>query len=70
MVFDTITGAASSTATTFGGAALNAVCNFLNGGGSESANIYDDDLNIVNSAARYFITAVSDPCRNSKNKNK
>ena len=51
MVFDTITGAASSTATTFGGAALNAVCNFLNGGGSESANIYDDDLNIVNSAA-------------------
>ena len=51
MAFDTITGAASSTATTFGGAALNAVTNWLNGGGSEVANIYDDDLNIVNSAA-------------------
>jgi len=51
MAFDTITGAASSTATTFGGAALNAVTNFLNGGGSEVANIYDDDLNIVDSAA-------------------
>jgi hypothetical protein len=51
MAFTTITGAASSTATTFGGDALNAVSNFLNGGGSEVANIYDDDLNIVDSAA-------------------
>jgi hypothetical protein len=49
MVFDTITGAASSTATTFGGAAINAITNFLNGGGSEEANIYDNDLNIVDS---------------------
>ena len=47
MAFDTITGAAASTATTFGGAALNKVDNLLNGGGSEVANIYDDDILIV-----------------------
>lgn len=50
MAFDTITGAASSTATTFGGAALNKVGDFLNGGGSEVATIYDDDLWIVDPA--------------------
>jgi hypothetical protein len=47
MAFDTITGAAASTATTFGGAALNKVADFLNGGGSETATIYDDDIYIV-----------------------
>ena len=50
MAFDTITGAAASTATTFGGAALNKVANFLNGGGSETATIYDDDIYIVDPA--------------------
>lgn len=47
MVFDTITGAAASTATTFGGAALNKISEWLNGGGSETATIHDDDLKIV-----------------------
>ena len=47
MAFDTITGAAASTATTFGGAALNKVDNLLNGGGSEVATVFDDDLFIV-----------------------
>ena len=47
MAFDTITGAASSTATTFGGAALNKVDNLLNGGGSEVATVYDDDFKFV-----------------------
>ncbi len=50
MAFDTITGAAASTATTFGGAALNKVANFLNGGGSEVATVYDDDIYIVDPA--------------------
>jgi hypothetical protein len=50
MAFDTITGAASSTGTTFGGAALNKVGDFLNGGGSEVATIYDDDIWIVDPA--------------------
>ena len=50
MAFDTITGAAASTATTFGGDALNKVGNLLNGGGSEVANIYDDDILIVDPA--------------------
>ena len=50
MAFDTITGAAASTATTFGGAALNKVADFLNGGGSETATIYDDDIYIVDPA--------------------
>ena len=50
MAFDTITGAAASTATTFGGAALNKVANFFNGGGSETATIYDDDIYIVDPA--------------------
>ena len=50
MAFDTITGAAASTATTFGGAALNKVANWLNGGGSEVATVYDDDLKIVDPA--------------------
>ena len=47
MAFDTITGAAASTATTFGGAALNKVDNLLNGGGSEVATVYDDDFKFV-----------------------
>ena len=50
MAFDTITGAAASTATTFGGAALNKVDDLLNGGGSEVANIFDDDILIVDPA--------------------
>lgn len=50
MAFDTITGAASSTATTFGGAALNKVSSILNGGGSEVATIFDDDIFIVDPA--------------------
>lgn len=50
MAFDTITGAAASTATTFGGAATNKIGDFLNGGGSEVANIYDDDIFIVDPA--------------------
>lgn len=50
MAFDTITGAAASTATTFGGAALNKVANLLNGGGSEVATVYDDDIYIVDPA--------------------
>lgn len=50
MAFDTITGAAASTATTFGGAALNKVADFLNGGGSEVATVYDDDIYIVDPA--------------------
>ena len=47
MAFDTITGAAASTATTFGGAALNKVDNLLNGGGSEVATVFDDDFKFV-----------------------
>lgn len=47
MAFDTITGASASTATKFGGEATNKISNFLNGGGSEVANIKDDDINIV-----------------------
>jgi hypothetical protein len=50
MAFDTITGAIASTATTFGGAALNKIANLLNGGGSETATIYDDDIYIVDPA--------------------
>ena len=50
MAFDTITGAAASTATTFGGAALNKVGDWANGGGSEVATIYDDDIWIVDPA--------------------
>lgn len=50
MVFDTITGDSASTATKFGGTALNKIGNFLNGGGSETANIYDDDIFIVDPA--------------------
>jgi hypothetical protein len=50
MAFDTITGAAASTSTTFGGAALNKVASLLNGGGSEVATVYDDDFKIVDPA--------------------
>ena len=47
MAFDTIPGDSASTSTKFGGTALNKIGNFLNGGGSEVANIKDDDINIV-----------------------
>ena len=47
MVFDTITGAIASTATSFGGAALNKIGNILNGGGSEVITIYDDDIYVT-----------------------
>lgn len=50
MTFDTITGAATSTATTFGGAATNKIGDFLNGGGTEVATIFDDDIKIVDPA--------------------
>jgi hypothetical protein len=47
MTFETITGAAASTATTFGGATINKITNWLNGAGSEVATIFDDDLFIT-----------------------
>lgn len=47
MAFDTITGAATSTATTFGGDALNKVGNLLNGSAAQVANIYHSALNVV-----------------------
>ena len=47
MAFDTITGAANSTATTFGGDALNKVGNLLNGSAAQTANIYHSALNVV-----------------------
>lgn len=51
MAFDTISSPSSSTGTTFGGNATQKISDFLNGGGSEVANIYDDDLLIVDPAA-------------------
>lgn len=51
MAFDTISTPSSSTGTTFGGNATQKISDFLNGGGSEVANIYDDDLLIVDPAA-------------------
>lgn len=51
MAFDTITGASSSTASTFGGNATNKLSNFLNGSASETANIYDNACNFVDSDA-------------------
>jgi len=50
MAFDTITGAVASTATVVGGELTNKYSNFLNGGGSEVATIYDDDIWIVDPA--------------------
>ncbi len=47
MVFETITGAAASTATTFGGATINKITNWLNGAGSEIAAIFDDDFTLT-----------------------
>jgi len=44
MVFDTISTPSSSTASTFGGNATQKISDFLNGGGSEIANIFDDDF--------------------------
>lgn len=50
MAFDTITGAVATTATVVGGELTNKYSNFLNGGGSEVATIYDDDIWIVDPA--------------------
>jgi len=50
MAFETITGAVASTATVVGGELTNKYSNFLNGGGSEVATIYDDDIWIVDPA--------------------
>jgi hypothetical protein len=47
MTFETITGAVATTATVVGGELTNKYSNFLNGGGSEVATIYDDDIFIV-----------------------
>lgn len=47
MAFETITGAVASTGTVVGGELTNKYSNFLNGGGSEVATIYDDDIWIV-----------------------
>lgn len=47
MAFDTITGATSSTATTFGGDAMNKVSNLLNGSAAQTANLYHSAINIV-----------------------
>lgn len=51
MAFDTITGGSASTASTVGGLGYMKIADFLNGGGSEVANIYDDDILIVDPAA-------------------
>ena len=50
MAFDTITGATSSTATTFGGDALNKVSNLLNGSASQTANLYHSAFNVVDAS--------------------
>lgn len=50
MTFDTITGAVASTATVVGGELTNKYSNWLNGGGSEVANIFDDDIFITDPA--------------------
>jgi len=50
MTFDTFTGVVASTATVVGGEWANKVSNFLNGGGSETATIFDDDIWIVDPA--------------------
>jgi len=47
MTFDTITGAVATTATVVGGELTNKISNWLNGGGSEVATIFDDDIWIV-----------------------
>lgn len=50
MAFDTITGGSASTSTTVGGLGFNKISDFLNCGGSETANIFDDDVFIVDPA--------------------
>jgi hypothetical protein len=50
MTFETITGAVATTATVVGGELTNKMSNWLNGGGSEVATIYDDDIWIVDPA--------------------
>lgn len=50
MTFETITGAVASSATVVGGELTNKFSNFLNGGGSEIATIFDDDIYIVDPA--------------------
>ena len=50
MAFDTITGAAASTATTFGGDALNKISNLLNGASAQIANLYHSAFNVVDAS--------------------
>ena len=50
MAFDTISTPSSSTASTFGGNATQKISDFLNGGGSEIANIFDDDFFLTDPA--------------------
>jgi hypothetical protein len=47
MTFETITGAVATTATVVGGELTNKYSNLLNGGGSEVATVFDDDIFIV-----------------------
>jgi len=47
VAFDTISTPSSSTGTTFGGNATQKISDFLNGGGTEVANIFDDDIFFV-----------------------
>lgn len=50
MTFDTITGQVATTATVVGGELTNKYSNWLNGGGSEVAAIFDDDITITDPA--------------------
>ena len=50
MTFDTTTGVVATTATVVGGELTNKYSNWLNGGGSEVATIFDDDIWIVDPA--------------------
>ena len=50
MTFETITGAVATTSTVVGGELTNKYSNFLNGGGSEVATVFDDDIFIVDPA--------------------
>lgn len=47
MTFDTISSPSASTASEFGGEATQKISQLLNGGGSEVANVYDDDFLFV-----------------------
>ena len=50
MTFETITGAVATTSTVVGGELTNKYSNLLNGGGSEVATVFDDDIFIVDPA--------------------